>query len=314
MCAHEILIKSFRRDERGFSLVSILIAVGLLGLGGVILSSILTKTMKGNRSVQMTDELTNMKRVLRNKIDCKKTLDKQSCPSINKYFPLKDKNDRIIGVNHGKFWKFGSWSLRALCTEEDLNIEFAQTDNHGSFKKDPLTNKTHGWDNLFLDGELSCSSIVKDLSPNKPPKTGCKVESGICPDQMRADWKIMTADLNYDPNWKNSECHGPVLRHFTGVAMCPVGYVPAGGGGECAIPPWGGILVSSRIVSPFSSFKLKDDSTAGFPMRTMYINNTKQFGWYVDCCSFNPNEKAPDGLNFKSTAKSQVYVLCVPDE
>lgn len=308
------LSKPIRCDERGFSLVSILIAAGLIAIGGVIVSSILTKTMKGNKSVQMTDELTSTKRILRDKVDCKKTLDKQSCPSNGKYFPLKDKSDRIIGANHGKFWKLGSWTLRASCNAEDMTIEFAQTDVQGSFLKDPLTNKVQDWTKLFPDGELSCSSTVEDLFGKKSTKTVCNVESGICPDQTQDDWKIMTANLNYDLNLATSICHDPTMRHFTGVAMCPAGYIPVGGGGECAIPPWGGILASSRIVSPFSSFKMKDDSKPGNPTHTMYTNNTKQFGWYVDCCAFNPSEKAPDGLNFKSMAKNQVYVICVPDE
>lgn len=301
-------------DERGFSLVSVMVAMGLLVLVGIAATSMLSNTFKGNKSNQMTDELISVKRVLRDKVDCKKTLDKQSCPSKGKFFPLKDKADRIVGSNFGDYWKLGSWTLRASCDAVEMAIEFARTDSHGSFLKDPFTQKMQGWKNLFPDGDLSCSSEVQELSGKKGPVSNCNAKSGICEDQTRKKWKLITGDINYDPNWGTSECHAPNFRHFTGMVRCPAGYIPSGGGGECAIPPWlGGILASSRIVSPHSSFKLRDESKPGYPWRTMYTNDTNQYGWYVDCCAQDPKKKSPDGSNYQAKGKDQVFVFCVPD-
>jgi len=78
--------------------------------------------------------------------------------------------------------------------------------------------------------------------------------------------------------------------------------------------PWLGILASSRIVSPHSSFKLRNDSKPGFPWQTMYQNKTNQYGWYVDCCAPDPLTKAPDGVNYESVGKNQAFVICVSEK
>jgi len=153
-----------RLDERGFSLLSVIVAMGLLAIVGIAATSMLSNILKGNRSNQMTDDIISVKRVLREKVDCKKTLETQNCASVGAFFPLKDKSDRIIGSSFGGYWKLGLWTLRTSCDATDMVIEFTNTDSHGSFIKDPLTQKIQGWKNLFPDGDLSCSSTVQELS------------------------------------------------------------------------------------------------------------------------------------------------------
>lgn len=300
-------------EERGFGLISVILIACFVALIGTYAALMLTNSMKGNKSAQMTDELISVRRVLLDKVNCKNTLEKRSCPSKGGYFPLKDDNERTIGSDHGKYWKLGAWTLRASCDATEMTVEYARTDTQGSFLKDPFTKKVQGWKNLFEDSELSCSSSVQNLSGKSKSGASCNVNAGICPDQKRKSWKLITGDLDYDPNWDTADCSRAEWRHYSGIVRCPAGYKPSGGGGECNIPPWGGILVSSRLISPNSSFKLQDYSKSGYPWHTMYSNKSNAHGWYVDCCAPGPYSTSPDGGHPAAKAKDQIYVICVPD-
>ena len=311
---HHLKKKPNLSEENGFSLITVILIAGIVGLLGTHAALMLTNTLRGNKSAQISDELISIKRVLIDKANCQNTLESKSCPSGGDYFPLKDDNGKTIGSIHGKYWKLGAWTLRASCDDVEMTVEYARTDSSGSFLKDPLTKKNQGWKKLFEDSDLSCSSIVKEISGISDSGTSCNVNAGICPDKQRKKWILITGDLNYDPNWDTADCSRAEWRHYSGFVACPKGYRPSGGGGECNIPPWGGILVSSRLVSPKSSFKLQDYSKPGFPWHTMYTNYAEEYGWYVDCCAPGPNSTTVDGGHPATKAKDQIYVICMPEK
>lgn len=214
-------------DDRGFSLTSVLVAVGIVGIIAVALSTTVLNGVKGQKRVELKGELETMRRSLLEGLDCAASLPTapSSCPCTdsagtpgytcpaNAYFELQSKTAgrTMIGVNAGDVSagkKIGSWYFRASCTPTQVVVEAARKGAGGAFLKDPLNGRLDSWAPLFKTPTLcsayfgTSSSNVRNVScthtlvNNQPTSAtwGCAAECDV--DEVAiggtADWGAVT--------------------------------------------------------------------------------------------------------------------------
>lgn len=231
-----------KNNQQGFSLVSVLIALGVGSVLALSLSTMLNNSFKASKSTQLREDQLGNRRVLRNRIDCTQTLAEVTCGSS--FFPLKDKNSNIIGVSNLGAFKLGSYHIRASCDGTALKIESSRLITASSFAKDPLTGALASWADLYEPGDVDCAG---SFASSTPP-TNCG--QAFCP-EMAGNFAVAVGNLvrSNPAGGCTALQNSPSLDevHYGGTASCPVGFRAVGGGADCQVPPHGGTYHGSAI-------------------------------------------------------------------
>jgi hypothetical protein len=164
--------------QNGSSLIGVLMAAGLMGVVSLAVLNTQNFSFKAGKTSELRDENLGNKRILRSKLDCSKTLTSITCGSG--FFPLRDKNDAIIGTADLGAWKLGNFHIRGQCNGSTLSIQTARLATDGTFAKDPLTGKAGGWTDLFSPGDLDCASFFN-------PSAGIDCPAGQLVSGLNAD-------------------------------------------------------------------------------------------------------------------------------
>lgn len=160
----------------GMSLVSVLMAVGIMGIVALGLSRLVTNSQDGIRSVELRGDLETIRQLLMAQVDCTSTFaenkitdknQKSQCPGPGgKGLMLyRSTSSGARPFTKGKLeadgsFQLGSWWIKATCDAEaeTLVIRAARKKKDGTFARDPLTNEVMNWNSsrgvLFgTDGE-----------------------------------------------------------------------------------------------------------------------------------------------------------------
>ena len=289
-----------RRNETGQSLVTVMVAVAVLGTIAVVMSRMMSNGLNANRHVELRGDLESMRRVLAQSVDCTATLTAAGGPgtcSTSSFFALRDRNNNVIGAPSFGAWKLGAWHVRSHCAGNRLNVQYARATSSTAFASDPLhPNVTYDWTYgsttkpLFPTNELACDAFFGTA-------TTCTAPPGYYCNYTTADgtYKIVAADLTRDPSINacstlGSACAvwypGETDTGYFGTITCPAGYKVASGGANCNSVGVGGPFAGDQAGVTESSF----------------IADPAGQSWKVKCCKCSKN-----GLTITAAA----FAACV---
>ncbi|HET9238975.1 MAG TPA: hypothetical protein VFO10_17080 [Oligoflexus sp.] len=215
--------------ERGISLVSVLMGLGLASILAMGVSKTMVLGLKGQKKVEIYADLSNTQQLIAKYIDCDYTLEKariaagvtsnqQLCnangsseSSLLRSYPLQiyvrtqDGSRRPLtedlNAQFDRSGKIGNWRLRAACdwTNQSLVIRAAQKIDGKTFAKDPLTQAPLDWSNdklLLFGGAPGQSRIC--LMGTPPSSTGAIVGTKVAFLDSRKDLTIdIPAEAQY---------------------------------------------------------------------------------------------------------------------
>jgi hypothetical protein len=169
-----------RSGERGISLVSVIMGLGLASILAMGVSKTMVFGLKGQKKVEIYADLSNTQQTIAKYIDCDYTLEKariaagvssnqelcnatgSSESSLLRAHPLQiyvktqDGSRRSLtedlSAQFDRSGKIGNWRLRAACDwkNQSLVIRAAQKIDGKTFAKDPLTQAPLDWSNEKL--------------------------------------------------------------------------------------------------------------------------------------------------------------------
>jgi prepilin-type N-terminal cleavage/methylation domain-containing protein len=180
--------------HNGFSLIEVIVALGIASIAGLGLMSFFSTGMKANKSNDLGADLLELRRTITNKISCDHTLGLTRPSACSGAQVLKDKLDRPIAPNG----RIGPWTVEALCESVDgrngLSIYATKKTSTGSFAVDPIRNlpfnRQHPSSSLFDHTASPCSNSF--LTP-----------SASCPNRIESinfeDRTVVCAKLNIQP-------------------------------------------------------------------------------------------------------------------
>ncbi|HYX32869.1 MAG TPA: hypothetical protein VE954_07125 [Oligoflexus sp.] len=156
--------------SQGFSMVGVLMALGLSGLVGLIVSKQTVNSLKGQKLAEYKADLSLIKSIVLSNLDCESIFSKNDltpanitgkCVSTSNIGEQIGPNLRLFRrTMDGKPFEFGqldaasgtiklgNWSLKATCSakEQSLIIRAAILDAKGNFVKDPLTGRAYDFE------------------------------------------------------------------------------------------------------------------------------------------------------------------------
>jgi hypothetical protein len=169
-----------RAGEKGISLVSVIMGLGLASILALGVSKTMVLGLKGQKKVEIYADLSNTQQLIAKYIDCDYTLEKARIAagvSSNKelcnatgssessllrshplqiYVKTQDGSRRSLtedlNAQFDRSGKIGNWRIRAACdwTNQSLVIRAAQKIDGKTFVKDPLTQAPLDWSNEKL--------------------------------------------------------------------------------------------------------------------------------------------------------------------
>jgi prepilin-type N-terminal cleavage/methylation domain-containing protein len=193
----------------GFSLVEVIVAIGVMSIAGTAILELSVKSMKANKSNALRMELQDVKRTIENTISCEQTLGTTRPTTCSGPQILKDKLGKEIAPDG----KLGSWTVEAVCesigTQQGkmgLSIYATKKRDDGTFMIDPLRgvplDRKHSSSALFDPATRLCGGHF----------TGTTTASA-CPNGIKSinfeDHTVVCAKLNIAP------C--PSMAYVTGV-------------------------------------------------------------------------------------------------
>lgn len=140
--------------QTGSTLMSAMIAVGLVGVLAVLGSTLLSESQKGANAMSARDEFISLRRTLRAEVDCAETLKASACSG--EAVPLKNGKGATLGSASNGAYKLGGWHFKSTCTQGRLDVLAARLNQTGALLADPITGKAE-WQNLFPLQDLDCS-------------------------------------------------------------------------------------------------------------------------------------------------------------
>ena len=284
-------------SQRGSSLISVLVAVGIAGILTTGVSSILTQALRGQERVTQSSELTAIRQTLLARTNCALTL--APVPTAcNGAVALKDKNGKVLVDVAGT--KIGKWTLKATCVpttdlptnptggDHEIVVWAARPTNSGYFT-DPLTKKDQNFANpqgrLYPYSAGLCTTFFPTSAatpfcsgPNSTARTGDK---GCNAAETLTAFDVTSGQIccgrTYTRNGTLTQTFVAGAPAFaTGTARCDGTDFAVSGGGQCTMGQTG---VST------ASYRTADSG-----------------GWIFNC--------AYGGLPPPATAR--VYANCVP--
>lgn len=301
------------KNQRGASIVTVLVAVGISGVLAAGMTSIYSNMLKMQKRADLLADKTMLKQALHDRISCTQTLlgfkDPVTECKTARYIALKTKSGSDLVAEKGS--KVGTWFVRARCTSSGLDIrsarpkdeEYADFTGAGAdkFRLDPVTDTPFDWQHeqaaLFKDGLAPCTA---NFATANAPAGPCKEK--FCPVSLPA-YKVAVGALRHVI--PAADCPGaapPIQgRHYTSVITCPIvdgkQWVAAGGGAECQIEAnparaggQGGYTLSSRV---------------------LYDANGLPSAWFSDCCGWT-NLARLTGNGTNAVWPNYAFAICVP--
>ena len=139
--------KEFRIEkEEGFSLLQVMITIGLLGIVVTTMNTALRNGFAANSHMEGNIDFQAIKRVIVEGLDCQKTLNLSSPmpvpgskPSIcakTKNIPIKRANGSMMAPK----FKLGRWFIKTTCEATGLDIRLTKRDTKGNVIKDYFYN------------------------------------------------------------------------------------------------------------------------------------------------------------------------------
>ena len=151
------------RFKNGFSLIEVLVTLGIMSVAGLALTNLNVTGMKANKSNQLRADLEDVRRTITNSIGCDQTLGLRRPSTCLGPQVLKDRLNRDLAPDK----KIGSWTIEATCesigtpAKMGLSIYATKPLGRGLYAKDPLRNlnldKQHPRSSLFDPAARLCS-------------------------------------------------------------------------------------------------------------------------------------------------------------
>ena len=207
--------------SHGFSLVEVMIALGISSAVVLGWTATLSTGLRGQKSIQVNVDRIAITKFLMQKVDCGKSFDNTTCPTSGAGGPKKllDKKGLTVVSDAGAGTKFGGLTIKSECNaaNDGLTIKAATLSSTGQltstspsdFLPNPLTGKTQTWEDakaLLLPETISlCPTfgggfqsseyiLIEDREP-------WGTEGGKC--APTTTWRTVT--LNYEvSDTKNS--------------------------------------------------------------------------------------------------------------
>ena len=225
-------MKHFSHDEAGFSLMSAIMGVGILGFLALGTMKILSHGQRGSAKVNANVEITALKMTLLQSISCSKTLEVDpdttglSCSSSRyKSLTIKDK----WGDPLTRSGKIGRWYVRARCVDNSIKI--------GVYRKgrDPLTKKP--WAN---------KAIAKDVFGGVTNFCKKYFMPGLNEDLDSPGSTINVDIVEVVPGPAGKDCMKRTVINSNAVTGCGENEYLLSGGGSCNSDRWAETGFTSR--------------------------------------------------------------------
>lgn len=97
--------------DAGFSLVTVLVAIGIAGILAVAVSKIMGIGFKGNRSIQNRTDLGHIRNLISTRLDCVRTLGAAPAICDGTAIVMRDSGNRPLATGN----RIGDWTIGASC-------------------------------------------------------------------------------------------------------------------------------------------------------------------------------------------------------
>lgn len=173
-----------RRSEAGFSLIEILISIGILGISATVFTQYTQRIRANQQAAEFLRFRTQITSMLINSTDCKNIV---GCVE-GQLRELRDSEGRVL-VNALGTSTYGPWQVQAKCqADKTLEVRLSSTAN-GKFRRNPLTNeeldlKTKSgviFDEGMICGKLENNSQPKPMQILTIYSARCLINQGTCP-------------------------------------------------------------------------------------------------------------------------------------
>lgn len=179
----EAFRKSVFTSQRGISLISVLVGMGLVALLAVAVNRMMSLGMKAQFKVNLDMDRIAIGRHLMARVSCTDSYIVGSTCASPGPKPMYDSNGDIIIPNTGSGKKFGKFTVKAECNEagDGLIIKAARlkagagltSTSPSDFLPDPLTGRIITWNDvaskLYPDGVDICPVSVSERSSRFAP-------------------------------------------------------------------------------------------------------------------------------------------------
>ena len=163
------MVQAFAQDskEKGFSLIQILISIGIFGILALGISKMLVQGKQGAKSIEHDVLLNELRWTVSSRLDCKETLgiNPSSTLPLNcsayKNVTLKNKWGDPIAKNG---W-LGPYQVRGICIDNELVVGAIRT-GKDPLRKDEYKNRKEAKD-LFSGVSDFCREEFADSSPDQ---------------------------------------------------------------------------------------------------------------------------------------------------
>ncbi|NRA69364.1 MAG: prepilin-type N-terminal cleavage/methylation domain-containing protein [Pseudobacteriovorax sp.] len=159
-------------NKSGFSLVGVLIAVGIMGIIATALMRMQSNSFRNAKSLELRTDLEALKKELIENLDCSNTLpdDPAVACTTPRFVDIVRSNGDVFLANGGATGtKMGAYNLRAICNanQSRLVIQAQQTDDNGIPVRDPIKKRVLGFREVFRNLNLCTSSFSGPATPEQ---------------------------------------------------------------------------------------------------------------------------------------------------
>jgi prepilin-type N-terminal cleavage/methylation domain-containing protein len=327
------------KKNQGFSLVELVIAVGLTGLVASAVVYYIQISMGQSKVLRTETELATTAELIRSQLHCDNTFKgglefpKVACAG-GKYIALKNQLDKDIIPSGGI--TLGEWSFLARCVSEGFELRASMIKSAAiapwdyaaddvNFSQHAITKKPLNWNwdptnthkHIIIDLNERCTDNFRKSGP-PPDASGCNSQYvGSCINTPKL--KVATADFVVQvPSgsgwcWTNEGISGDFLtgRAVGATVTCPVGWRVAGVGAKC---DWtsGTEYGGSTIYNGLAAFPVGKQG-GGIYLLSELTDGGQSV--YQQCCTFFRGSMIPSFNNTTpSEAQGAAWATCVPAE
>ena len=189
-------IRQFHKQgaqQKGLSLVSTIVSVGVLGIMAAGMSKLLTNSARTEARVNLLTDLGSIKASMIQRMNCRNTFNGMPTPIAGTgNIEIRDADNRVILPSGGQF--FGKWHIRATLEsiggQNGLSFyatrpkvaQNASSQNDSDFYNDPMTSRPLSMNNprskIFPDEARPCLSYFRGVPGGcSPGEVVVKVET-----------------------------------------------------------------------------------------------------------------------------------------